>query len=162
MKKALAIVFSVFILQSFCLAQEEEKDDSLARFAGTKIPVSMQNFSFFEEYATFTQRQLKSRFDSLSPVLFKISFYRNYKDIDSVTLLFLQPAEDNFNRAVVTEISVRFKTEAYRNLYLKSLGKPVTDMRWDFVMKTEKGCKGVQVYKQGTKSIRIKTYTDCG
>lgn len=162
MKKALAIVFTVFMMQTFCLAQEEEKDEAFAQFADTKIPASMQNFSFFEEYATFTQRQLKCRFDSLSPVLFKISFYRNYKDIDSVALLFLQPAEDNFNRAVVTEISVRFKTEAYRNLYLKSLGKPVTDTRWDFEMKTEKGCKGVQVYKQGTKSIRIKTYTDCG
>lgn len=159
MKSAIVLVLTVLFLNSICLAQEP--DEELRKFANAKIPESMQNFDFFETYGTFSLRQLYTHSETLTPFSFRISFRRNYKDVDSLSFIFFSESEDAINSAQVKTMVIRFKTAAGCASYLKKLGSPVTGTRWDFDMKGENACKGVQIYKEGEKSIRIQTFSTC-
>jgi hypothetical protein len=159
MKRYIVYLFYCCVFQFHANAQEQ--DYTLAKLANDRIPVSMQNFSFYETYGTFIGRQLDFRTDTVSPLQFRVSFRRDYKEIDSITLIFSAAEEGYYNRAMVTAMHIRFKTTAACTAYLKLLGKPATATRWDFEVKGGPACKGVQVFKQDTKTIRIQTFSDC-
>ena len=159
MKKYLLFLFCSCLLQ--LTAQAQETDEALVKLANDRIPVSMQNFSFFETYGTFIGRQLDFGIDTLSPLQFRVMFRRDYKDVDSITLLFTATEEGYFNSAMVTAMHIRFKSAPACAAYLKLLGKPATATRWDFELKGGTGCKGVQVFKQDAKTVRIQIYSDC-
>jgi hypothetical protein len=149
----------LFSQSSFCQPQE---DDAFIAFVNTKLPASMNNFSFFEPYGTFLGRQLPHRLDTLSDNSTKASFVRNYKDVDKVEMTFYTTnGEAMYYSAEVSQMKIIFKTKINCDAYLKTLSKPTTDTRWDFGMK-DKECKGIQIYKEGDKSIWLKTYTGCG
>jgi hypothetical protein len=160
MKRSVLLVLSALLLHCICLAQEPDED--FRKFANAKIPVSMQNFDFFETFGTFSLRQLDFQSETLSPLSFKVSFYRNYKEVDSLSLIFYSETEEAINRAQVKTMVIRFKSAAGCANYLKLLGAPVSGNRWDFNMKGEHACKGVQIFKQNNQTIRIQTVSECG
>lgn len=159
MKKYLLSLFCCCLLQ--LSAKSQETDEALVKLANDRIPVSMQNFSFFETFGTFIGRQLDFRTDTLSPLQLGIRFKRDYKDIDSITMIFSAPEEGSYYSARVTAMHIRFKSAPACAAYLKLLGKPATTTRWDFELKDSPACKGVQVFRQDTKTIRIKVFSDC-
>lgn len=160
MKKYLLFLFCSCLLQ--LTAQAQETDEALVKLANDRIPVSMQNFSFFETFGTFIGRQLDFGIDTLSPLQFRVMFRRDYKDVDSITLLFTATEEGYFSSAMVTAMYVRFKSSPACAAYLKLLGKPATATRWDFYLNDQNPGKGVQVYKENDRTIRIKTFTESG
>lgn len=159
MKRTILLILSALFLHSICLAQEP--DEELRIFANARIPASMQNFDFFETYGTFSLRQLEVQSEVLTPKSFRIFFSRNYKDVDSLSFIFVGASADSPNQAQITSMTIRFKTAAGCNNYLKNMGAPAADKRWDFVMKGENACKGVQIYKQDVKTIRIQPFSNC-
>lgn len=160
MKRTVLLLLSAFFLYSICLAQEPDED--FRKFANAKIPVSMQNFDFFETYGTFSLRQLDTQSEVISPFSFKVSFYRNYKEIDSLSLIFYSETEEAINSAQVKTMVIRFKSATGCANYLKLLGAPVSGNQWDFTMKGEPACKGVRIIKQDNKSVLVQTYSECG
>ncbi|MBN8686338.1 MAG: hypothetical protein J0M10_04950 [Chitinophagales bacterium] len=159
MRKYILFLLSGCLLHLAVKAQEE--DEALVKLANERIPVSMQHFSFFETYGTFIGRQLDFRMDTLSALQFRVRFQRNYKDIESVSMIFSAPEEGYLNSAKVTAMYIRFKTPTACAAYLKLLGKPATATRWDFDPGGGSACKGVQVFRQDEKTVRIQTFSDC-
>ncbi len=160
MKRTLLLILSVLLLQCICLAQEP--DEEFRKFANAKIPASMQNFDFFETYGTFSLRQLDTKSEVISPFSFKVSFYRNYKEVDSLSLIFFSETEEAINSAQVKTMVIRFKSATGCANYLKLLGAPVSVNQWNFNMKGEQACKGVRIIKQGNKTVLVQTFSECG
>lgn len=159
MRKYILYLISCCLIQLAVKAQEQ--DEALVKLANDRIPVSMQHFSFFETYGTFIGRQLDFRADTLSPLQLGVRFKRDYKDIDSIKMIFSAPEESSFYSARVTAMLIRFKSAAACAAYLKLLGKPATPTRWDFELNDSSACKGVQVFRQDTKTILIRVFSDC-
>lgn len=160
----LVLVFQIGNLQA------QEDDAALREFANKKIPESIccGMASFNSELIGLNDvadhsKGMNILYDSITSSRFKLSFKWPYaKDIDTVSLFLDLPEDGTQYDAKVTMITVRFRSLAQRSLYLKKLGKAaLPNSRWDLYLNKQE-CKGVQIYTEGTRSVRINLVTNCG
>lgn len=158
-KNLLTATCFVFVLFFSAKAQESSNAKYL-KTVNSKLPASIQNFSFDETYGTFNGRQIDHEIDTLSKNSIKASFLRNYKDISKMSIVFVNLEDDYmFNSATAQKINVEFINAAAKASYLKKLGKPTGKNTWTTY--TFASCMGVSVEDKGGNKVEIKLFNEC-
>ncbi len=166
--KKIALILLLALLQITRLCAQED-DTAVREFANKKVPASVCcgivsfNVSLItiNDAISLPELNIHADEDSVAPGRFRIKMNYFTKYVDSVTQYFDVPEEESGYNAKVYMISVKFKSKTFRDTYLKKLGAAVVPgKRWDFWMDKTK-CKGVQVYSEGTNSVKLHLITDC-
>lgn len=162
------IIASAFFLMSVS-GFSQNPDPEVVKLANSKLPASLEKFSFLESYADFKKHDIKHDLDDIVEDGFHVVFKKSKaKGVAKVVLYFYMfgviEKEEDKDSCALRGMEITFKSKEECDSYLISLGKPTEDddTKWLFLVNKDDYCRGAQIIRDSDTVIRMFAKEGCG
>lgn len=161
--------FIVILIFGMFTAFSQDHDPELIKLAKEKMPPSLGDFNFLDNYTRFKGSGIKHELTDLAEDGFHAVFEKTKsKGVDKTVLFFASIGaisnEADRENCTIIGMEVTFKSKKDCDKYLNSIGKPTVDdeLLWKFFVKEEDPCTSVIVIRDNDKTVRIFVTEGCG